>query len=132
MKRPFLFYSIKTVNLLEGFVLHKKSSLSSQLAGKRMLSPEETNQLIYQAIKKDIPFFAGRFGGFELSAVIKHLENKLHVDSVIAEKLTNNAGLFNVTDEVLNQFAALYLESAKELDLIGRHWNGLENYVIRV
>lgn len=105
-------------------------NLSLKIGTRSMLSPEETNEKIRQAILDGIPFFAGRFGGFELSTVVQHLEGRVKYPSHLSECLVNNAGLFNASKEVIEDFAELYLDSAEELDLIGRHWNGMEDYVI--
>lgn len=105
-------------------------NLSLKIGTRSMLSPEETNEKIRQAILDGIPFFTGRFGGFELSTVVQHLEGRIQFPSHLVECLVNNAGLFNASKEVIEDFAELYLDSAEELDLIGRHWNGMEDYVI--
>lgn len=105
-------------------------NLSLKIGTRSMLSPEETNEKIRQAILDGIPFFAGRFGGFELATVVQYLEGRVKYPSHLSECLVNNAGLFNASKEVIENFAALYLDSAEKLDLIGRHWNGMEDYVI--
>ena len=105
-------------------------NLSLQIGTRSMLSPEETNEKIRQAILDGNPFFVGRFGGFELATVVQYLEGRIQYPSHLTECLVNNAGLFNANKDVIEAFAALYLDSAENLDLIGRHWNGMEDYVI--
>lgn len=132
MKKRTLFWKLECKRIIcriTGKTCDYKN-LAPKIGTRSMLSPEETNEKICQAILDGIPFFAGRFGGFELSTVVQHLEGRVKYPSHLSECLVNNAGLFNASKEVIEDFAELYLDSAEKLDLIGRHWNGMEDYVI--
>ena len=133
MKEPLLFYRFLAKDVLDKKVLRKTVSyktLSQHIGKRKMLTPQQTHSLIRNAITENRPFFAGRFGGYELSATIQYLEKRLTVNAPVTRQLIHNAGLFNVNTDVLKDFARLYLNSCGELDVIGRHWNGMENYVI--
>ena len=133
MNKPLLFYRCLAKDVFDKKILRKTISyknLSSHIGNRKMLSPLETHTLIANAIQQNRPFFVGRLGGYELSAMIQYLEHRLTLNAPVTKHLIHNAGLFNIRQTTLEQFARLYFQSCGELDIIGRHWNGMENYVI--
>ena len=132
MKKKVLFWKLeckRVICRITGKTCNYKN-LSPKIGTRSMLSPEESNEKIRQTIMDGTPFFAGRVGGFELAAVVQYLEHRLRYPSHLTECLVNNAGLFNTSKEVIKDFAELYLDSAERLDLIGRHWNEMEDYIV--
>ena len=133
MNKPLLFYRCLAKDVFDKKILRKTISyknLSSHIGNRKMLSPLETHTFIANAIQQNRPFFVGRLGGYELSAMIQYLEHRLTLNAPVTKHLIHNAGLFNIRQTTLEQFARLYFQSCGELDIIGRHWNGMENYVI--
>ena len=133
MKEPILFCKYEIEKILNS-VLRKENNymnLVEKLGEKVMLTPQEANNQIYSAIQEGKPFFAGRFGGFEIATVVKYLENNISDTSHLAGCLCSNAGFFPKEKQHMKRFAELYLESASQLDLVGRYWNGMEDYIIR-
>lgn len=106
-------------------------NLSRTLGNKVMLKPDETNELLYNAIMSGEPFFAGRFGGFELSVMLKEMGGKFDSNSDLAKKFVNNAGFFSCDAEQVKKFVELMLWSSERLNLVGRYWNGMEDYIIK-
>lgn len=133
MKRKDLFIKYEMSRVFDKMFERRRdaTNLSSFLGDRTNLSPDEANKIIAEAICKNKPFMAGRFGGFELAAVVQYLEGRIKYPSHLSQCLVNNAGLFDASKEVIENFAALYLDSTEKLDLIGRHWNGMEDYVIQ-
>lgn len=125
----YTFYQIKKI--LWVMTGKKDKPLSAHLGKRRMLNVSETNNYIYERILDGSPFFVGRFGGFELAAVIQTLEGRFNERSQLCQQLINNAGVFDANKQGIRKFTDLYLESAHVCDLIGRHWNNMEDYIIR-
>lgn len=133
MKNQMLFYKYEICRTTKKILNIENSfeNLSRHLGNKTMLTAEETNNLIYQAVLENRPFFAGRYGGFEIATIVKYLENRISDTSDLAYYLKNNAGFFPKEKKQIEKFARLYLKASEELNLIGRHWNGMEDYIIR-
>ena len=92
------------------------------------------NHLIEQGILGDEPFMVARFGDTELRTVVYTLEKQLGIrkkfPTYIKEKMQVNAGFFPSTDENLEKFGELMLESCKEINVIGVWYNLMEDYII--
>lgn len=133
MKRPELYYFYKCKNIFCRMISKDQTfeNLSDRIGNKYMLGVKDAHSLISNAIENRHPFLAGRFGGFELSTVIQCIEGRFSTGSELCEHLINNAGVFGANKEVAIRFTHLYLKSAEECDLLGRHWNGMEDYIIR-
>ena len=103
---------------------------------------------IFQMIKSGNPFMVSRFGSVELDAICyclnlniksdfvrkvhyildKTYSPKLEEDDYVAKTLTNNGGFFPYDKENLKKFTQIYLNSLKNIDLLGS-WLVKEKYV---
>lgn len=103
--------------------------------GKRIGDYEMANKTIFEALKSQDSFFAGRFGDTELRVVMYTLEIKIGIrekfPKYIKEKMEINAGFFPATDENLFKFGEIMLDSCKVVDLYGVWFNIMEDFVIK-
>lgn len=105
-------------------------------AGRKVLSIEETNTLIYDKIKSGEPFFAGRFGGSELSVItqtLKYQAMPFRVDTRmdVLHNLCVLSGFFPEEQNEGKRFVDLMLSCTGDIDLIGI-WNlYMEEWIIK-
>jgi hypothetical protein len=87
---------------------------------------EEANELIYQGLLGDKPFFVGRLGSVELECMCHYLyllkRNEQEYPSNVKMIMNINAGFFPKEDELLDCFSELYLNDLKEMDLVWTMW----------
>ena len=89
-------------------------------ANKKVMSFEETNEILYDAIIKGKPFWAGRYGMTEMKMLIHDINSRLGLknDKKIAfDALCNNAGFFPSEISYAPQFTDIMLKAAKEIDM---------------
>lgn len=96
----------------------------SHYFGNKIHSKEEGNQIIYQLLSANQPCMISRFGGVELSCVINYVrtEGKEWWDFVRRD-VSNNAGVFPPTDDVLKRFSQIFLQSINNIDALGVYFN---------
>ncbi len=104
-----------------------KHDIFEQKYCKPVLSGEEGNSKITELIESGKPFMVARFGGNEIRAladvVYEREGGKLGGLSKRSRfKLVNQAGFFPDDKEMIYRFADEYLDSAKQVDLLGV-WN---------
>ena len=96
-------------------------------------SLEEANNILFSAINAKNPFMAGRFGDGELRSIVCYLNKKMGLRKSYPEYLkvaiTRNAGLFPMSEEVIDRFAELMLECCSSVDVLAVWFNLLEDYV---
>ena len=106
-----------------------------QYAGKIKLSLQESNDFIFEHLKKDAPFMAARYGSVELSILKWRIAQKLGLKKEIDESnmynICNNAGFFPKEQKMVSKFADLVLDLSKEVDLLGVFYWRMEDYVIK-
>jgi len=107
-----------------------------------------TNDILYQKIINGEPLMVARFGSTESRAIVnkllidkvpndvvgiyKYLIGKIGINWKESSKYLDNlcklSGFFPNDKEMLPRFVETYLESAKDLDILGV-WNELESYI---
>ncbi len=100
-----------------------KRNIFFQKYHKEVLSAEEGNQRIKEMILSGQPFMAGRFGGNELHTVADVLYEKFEgkhggLSAHVRKNMTNVAGFFPDEKEMYYRFEEVYLDAAKQVDLI--------------
>jgi len=87
-----------------------------------MLSIEEGNKRIKDAIEKGIPFIAGKMGAVEQQVMLSYLQRR-PLDPLFNDNIrwhaSNHAGITPPSDYIMDFFSKLYLESTKNTDLLG-------------
>ena len=98
--------------------LYKKIKFKVDYRGKKIYIKQEGNELISQLIKSNKPFMISRFGATELNCVKCYLDN-IDYNNTVKYRIKNHAGVFPDDDDILNRFSEIYINSAKEADVIG-------------
>lgn len=128
------------INLLKGLhraiirkIVGRDKYSTNRYNNSPIKSLEEANNILLSAIKSDAPFMAGRFGDGELRSVVCYLSKKMGLRKSYPEYLkiaiTRNAGLFPNSEETIDRFAELMLESCSYVDVLAVWFNLLEDYV---
>ena len=103
------------------------------VAGKVLLSTPKTNAMIAEAIEKQIPFWAGRFGGTEMNAIYQYLaydmDNSKDMRENAIERLCHYSGFFPKDVSLGEQFVQMMLHDCKEIDLQGEWRRYMEDYI---
>ncbi len=115
--------------------LTKYTSNQNLFNGKRMLTLDEAQRFISEAIESNTPFMAGRFGTVELGAIRKvRDDNKglLMPVGITMRDLCNNAGFFPEDKNMLPHFAEVMRDATRQADLIGIRGDFMEEYECKV
>jgi len=94
----------------------------SRYNGKRLLNDREANARIAEALDRDMPFMAGRYGSTELSALWKVKDNGKGVDWNIEASLNALcflSGFFPKTEDGIIRFAEEMKNATYQVDLMG-------------
>ena len=95
---------------------------------RKGLRGREANTLIYRMLREDSPFFVGRFGFFELSAMRNFYFERQENYPQILESLKNCAGVFPPTRETGECFLSMMQEALAETDFLLCSGEPFENY----
>ncbi len=126
-----LGYEKRYGKVMKKFLRVEKTAYNNQV----ILSESKANQLIIESIKAGKPCFIARLGSVELSVLYNYylFANKKSVkwDFRILENLHRNAGFFPITNYQVEQFANLYKEELKEIDIMGVWFNEGEEEICK-
>ena len=132
MKRRILFWKAK-LNTKLRYLTKGKLGVPQKYNGKPILSEKEGNAYIYHMLLEGKPFCVARFGSTELNALM-HFENEnCSTESMRREAISllgNNSGFFPLEIKKGYQFAELYKDLLKEVDVMAVWYNPLEDYFI--
>lgn len=99
--------------------------------GKPILSRDETNCVIQDALLSGKPYMVCRFGAIELATIKTFdFELKSRYEAQL-DRAHTNAGLFPETEEIGKRFTKLMTESIPQADLIGIWPQEFEEYYTR-
>ena len=101
--------------------------------GKKILTTDEANKFIGDAIERGEPFMAGRYGSVELNAVWRVRDDGKGFIAPIEQAfktLTNNAGFFPEDKQLLIKFAEIMKWATSQVNLMAV-WNPIEEYMMR-
>lgn len=105
-----------------------------KFGGKIVMGVEEANLYIASLIKKEEPFWVGRFGHTELGFVYSYLKNKMQKkNSNLQEQLSalcNNAGFFPNDLLMGEKYSQTILNCCGEMDVHGMWPLYMEDYFI--
>lgn len=100
--------------------------------GKRILSPDEGNRLIAEAIATGRPFMVGRYGSLELDALWRVGDGNSVLDAPLSYRLMdqfyNIAGFFPKDKALVVRFAEEMKRATAKADLIFPWFNPMEEY----
>lgn len=106
---------------------------------KPFLSCERANEMIYNGLMSDDPFFVGRIGSTELECLTEYyyLLDRVHggresYHDNLKMIMWDWTGFYPPTDELMDRFSRLYIEDAKDIDLLWCMWlSRFENMLYR-
>ena len=108
-------------------------------AGKRLQTIPQTNRILYDALMKDRPFMASRFGNTEIwvtDCVLRNRicgyseENRNNINKWF-QRLCTGAGFFPSDEKLAGRFADVILDACSEIDLLAMWHRRMEDYIIR-
>lgn len=95
-----------------------------------VLSEEDGNTAIENAILSENSFAAVRGGATELRCIDEFLRNGNSFSEKIKKEISDLSGVFPATDSILERFCELYIESMKKSDLLALWGVGAEAQVV--
>lgn len=106
-----------------------KETIPKEQFRNKVLSDEEANRQLYDALTGQEPFFAGRLGSVELECLTHYLyfldrknSKGLPYPDNVKMMMNINAGFFPSENNLLDEFSSLYLKGIREMDLIWSMW----------
>lgn len=84
---------------------------------QQILSTQQSNELVTNAIQDSKPFMISRFGSTEAYCIYEYLQGDYK--GSIFESMSNDSGFFPVDKEHLDRFSQLFLESSNYIDILG-------------
>lgn len=115
--------------------VHYNYGKIKHFAGKSIVPLEDTNRLIADKIRQDVPFMVGRFGGTELNTIVSVLRSKKfpYIDrrEYYLDRMYTGAGFFPKDIELEERFVQLMLDCCKDIDLCGVWKLFMEDYIIK-
>lgn len=121
---------------------HKRSYLSKYgfektvqkyptLGGRKLLTANEINSIIFDGLCSNVPFMAGRFGSIELLVTGKKKLGVNYNENACLNELCNNAGFFPNEPKLLNEFSKLMQDSMAICDVQGVWYLPFEDYFLK-
>lgn len=100
--------------------------------GKQIMAGQDGNDLCRKIIESGSPCMLARIGTVEMGVIQAALDKREGLIKKIGENrinlLCNNAGFFPNDEKVIDQFAEIYIDAAKEMDVFGVFCNHMEDY----
>lgn len=96
---------------------------------KPFLNKEEASDFIYEGLKGEEPFFVGRFGSTELECLVEYYylldrvnggQEDYHEN--LKMMMSDWAGFFPPRKDLLDRFSKLYIDDARQIDLMWSMW----------
>jgi hypothetical protein len=97
---------------------------------KEIYQDYQANSIIKKELLSSNPLMVCRHGGTELKCIVDYIDGKGWSDFT-KKYMKIYSGFFPTTDDNLTKFAELYLDSTKEIDMLGVWFNHGENYVTK-
>jgi len=91
-----------------------------RIGARRVLELESSNALVSQGVASGKPFLLSRFGTVELDYLIavEQAGSATAISPKILEPLSNNAGVFPLTEENLGHFISIYKSGVAQIDVL--------------
>jgi hypothetical protein len=139
---PFVKCALLRLGILQGSLdalqivrYEDKISCRSPLYHKKILFAEEGHDRVRQAVAADHPLLVARLGAFELACLRFYLEQrrkgKRPYPDDIRSVMGNNTGFFPTDDGSLDAFCELYLQAARQTDIMAVWFNHYEDVICR-
>lgn len=102
--------------------------------GKRILTLDEANKFIGDAIEAGAPFMAGRYGNVELNATWRVRDDGkgfMAPYKAALSPMCSNAGFFPEDKDMMMKFAMLMRQSTYQANIMGVWFNPMEEWMLR-
>ncbi len=101
--------------------------------GKRIMTPEEGNDFLFESLSMGKPFAAARLGSTELRTLVQYIGVELgifkNINRVFGKYLCSSSGFFPNEDRYLLKFGRVMQEAAVQVDLLAVWYNPMEDYM---
>lgn len=101
--------------------------------GKRIMSPEEGNEFLFESLSRGNPFAVARFGITELRPLVQYIGVELgifkNINKVFGKYLCSSSGFFPNENRYLLKFGRVMQEAASQVDLLAVWHHPMEDYV---
>ena len=115
--------------------LHRGTRLDLKYNGKKVLSPQKVNELLFQTVSQPPKdgFCLVRFGSVELIGFTKFDPNMgcMRKTEDVLYKMCNNEGFFPGTEEAGRRFADEMKDACGQVDLLCVWHNAMEDYAMK-
>ena len=118
---------------LEKHVRMNLAAFGMSAMGRKLLRGNAGNTHIASLLQSGQPFMVSRLGMVEWECVLHycyHRKSGMPYTDRIRRVLPNNAGFFPPTDDMLDRFSILYLETIKKVDALGIYNFAPHEYII--
>ena len=116
----FDFFVRNSVKLM-GIKIRGRKKQSGSVCGKRIISLDEANEMIYNKLSSDRPCMISRNGGTETTFIVTEELIKLGLRNSYSKEFLDNgkdkSGIFPPTEETAFKFSQIYKESMVEADM---------------
>lgn len=112
-----------------------KGSVQKTFYNMSILAGEDGNALCKDFLMNDEPCMLGRIGTTEMGTIQAYLDYKAGLRRAVGDisigRLYQVSGFFPATEEAVHRFAEIYIDAAKDLDVMGVFNNHAEDYFVR-
>lgn len=112
-----------------------KGSVQKTFYNTPILAGEDGNSLCKKYLMTDNPCMLGRIGTIEMGTIQAYLDYRAGLRKEVPKtsigRLYRNAGFFPATEEAVHRFAEVYIDAAKDLDVMGVFNNHAEDYFVK-
>ncbi|UEG49468.1 hypothetical protein LK994_12575 [Ferruginibacter lapsinanis] len=103
---------------------------------KEIVSSDKANLFIKNAVVSDIPCMISRIGASELKVInnyiVKNISGYTKWNDHVIEELHTHSGVFPPTEQMADEFSAIFIDALRDIDLLGV-WNNVgENMVVKL
>ena len=97
--------------------IYKKIKFILEYHNEKVCSDKEGNVLLRELLNSNKPLMISRFGATELQCINSFLNNNNYSENT-KWRIKNLSGVFSNTNDGLDDFSKIYLESAKDMDVV--------------
>ena len=128
----YLKYFIKNAWFVLLYKLFKKKKNCKKFLGKKNITINYSDELLFKYIQSNKPFMAVRYGAVELSCINNkekiNLGFKRNYKKSVKYSMKNNAGFFPTESKYFDRYVNLMEESMSNCDILGISGIHMEDY----
>ncbi len=128
--RDYFFY--KRSQWYEKRTVNAHWPWETRVAGRKLMTVEETNRVIADGIISGRPFWAGRFGGTEMRCMYTYMKYRFHQDKdnrqSAMDELCTLSGFFPNDVNLGDRFTDMMIEACQNIDVQSEWSRYMEDY----